>query len=142
MRAWYAAHGGRSFANHFTNFATICLRSPLASLNQSNQCCRLVESVPPVLAPPERRLAASMTVSPFKLKWASSGGCLGYASRLMARGSRASGRFDRSTSITFFPVFEKSSPGCITPSFSLYVIQCTAVCRFPCSTRLWKVFVW
>ena len=47
MSLWYASHGVCSFSNHSVNFATIFRSSPLAPPKQGNQCCRLIELVPP-----------------------------------------------------------------------------------------------
>ena len=90
MSTQYADHGERSFSNYFTNSATICRRSPLASLNHSNQCCRLIEILPHILAFTERRHVTSIHVSSFRSTWTSSVFWPGYASIIMNKGSRAS----------------------------------------------------
>ena len=77
ISSWYVSHGGCSFSNHFVNFAKIFQSSPLASPKRGNQCCRLIELVPPNPAPPESRRSISMTVSYVRSTGISSGDWLG-----------------------------------------------------------------
>ena len=71
--AQYASHEGRSFTIHSANSTTFFLISPLASTKRSSQCCRLIELLPPVPAPPKRCRATSITVSYFSYTGTSSG---------------------------------------------------------------------
>ena len=95
MSLRYADYGGRSFANHSTNSTTIFQSSPLASPKQIIQCCKLIDPVPPGLAPPEMHRVTYITVSSVKSIETSSGGRSGYASRLLDRVSWASKCFEQ-----------------------------------------------
>ena len=133
---------GRSFAKYSTKYTKIFRSSLLASLKQSNQYCKLIESVPSDPDSPDRRCATSITVSSVKSTGTSSGGRQGYASRLLDKGDWYSVFFNQSMSITDFPVFEHALPSSNILPFSLSMIHCTKVQSFLWSTRLWNVFTW